>query len=152
MGANDDTVGRGNAREGTVYVAVEVSRKSWVVGVHAPDLGGGVGLHRLPAADVAGLAALIGRARKASDRGPGARPRVLCGYEAGYEGFWLARRLGQLGIETLVIDAASLPVNRRAKRVKTDRVDAARMVRALAAFDRGEPFACATVRIPSVEE
>ena len=153
MGAIDSTAGRGSAGEGTVYVAVEVSRKSWVVGVHAPDLGGGVGLHRLPAADVAGLAALIGRARKTLEgRGPGTHPRVLCAYEAGYEGFWLARRLGQLGIETLVIDAASLPVSRRGKRVKTDRVDAARMVRALAAFDRGEPFACTAVRIPSVEE
>ena len=59
-------------------------------------------------------------------------------------------RLGQLGIETLAIDAASLPVNLRAKRIKTDRVDAARMVRALAAFDRGEPLGCSTVRVPSV--
>ncbi len=152
MRKNDSPDGRGGAREGTVYVAVEVSRKSWVVGVHAPDSGGGVGLHRLPAADVAGLAALIERAREAPDRAPGERPRVLCAYEAGYEGFWLARGLETLGIETLVIDPASLPVSRRAKRVKTDRVDAARMVRALAALDRGEPFACATVRIPSVEE
>ena len=152
MGTIDSMDGRGSAKEDTVYVAVEVSRKSWVVGIHAPDLGSGVGLHRLAAADIVGLAALIERVRTTPDRDPGASPRVLCGYEAGYEGFWLARRLEPLGIETLVIDAASLPISRRSKRVKTDRVDAARMVRALAAFDRGEPFACTTVRIPSVEE
>ena len=80
MGTNDDTGSRGSAREGTVYVAVEVSRKSWVVGVHVPELGGGVGLHHLPAADVAGLAALIGRARETRGHDPSARPRVLCGY------------------------------------------------------------------------
>ena len=139
------------ASSGTIYAAVEVSRKSWTVALHAPDANR-IGLHTVPAADTAALAGLIDRARDALERGHGLRPRVLCGYEAGYEGFWLARRLARPGVEPLVLDPASLPASRKARRAKTDRLDAARMVRALMAFDRGEPLAPGTVRVPSVEE
>ena len=143
--------GARNAAGHTIYAAVEVSRKSWTVALHAPDAGR-IGLHTVPAADTAALAGLMDRARDALERRHGLRPRVLCGYEAGYEGFWLARRLAQLGVEPLVLDPASLPASRKAKRAKTDRLDAAGMVRALMAFDRGEPPAPGTVRVPSVEE
>ena len=146
--------GAGEARNApghTIYAAVEVSRKSWTVALHTPRTGR-IGLHTVPAADTAALAVLMDRARDALEGERGPRPRVLCGYEAGYEGFWLARRLARLGVETLVLDPASLPADRRARRVKTDRLDAARMVRALMAFDRGEPLAMSPVRVPSVEE
>ena len=140
-----------NAPRCTIYAAVEVSRKSWTVALQAPDAGR-IGLHTVPAADATALAGLMDRARDALERERGSRPRVLCGYEAGYEGFWLARRLARLGVETFVLDPASLPASRRAKRIKTDRLDAAGMLRALMAFDRGEPLAPGTVRVPSVEE
>ena len=140
-----------NAPGHTIYAAVEVSRKSWTVAIHAPAADR-IGLHTIPAADTAALTGLMDRACEALERGRGAWPRVLCGYEAGYEGFWLARRLVRLGIEPLVLDPASLPASRKAKRVKTDRLDAARMIRALMAFDRGEPLASGMVRVPSVEE
>ena len=136
---------------GTIYAAVEVSRKSWTVALHTPDAGR-IGLHTVPAADTAALAGLIDRARDALERQHGLRPRVLCGYEAGYEGFWLARRLTRLGVEPLVLDPASLPASRKAKQAKTDRLDAAGMVRALMAFDRGEPLAPNPVRVPSIAE
>ena len=135
----------------TLYAAVEVSRKSWVVGIHVPGAGK-IGLHVVPAGDVAALVSVIRRASEGLEHAHGERPKVLCCYEAGYEGFWLARRLAQLRIETLVLDAARLPVTRRARRVKTDRVDATMMVRALMAHHRGDPHALSTVRIPSVEE
>ena len=138
-------------RARTIYVAVEMSRKSWVVGIRAPDADR-IGVHGLPAADVDRLTALIDRSREALERDHGTRGRVLCCYEAGYEGFWLARRLAQAGVETLVLDAASFPAERKARRVKTDRTDAVRMVRALMARDLGEPAAVSTVRVPSVEE
>ena len=147
----DATHGRDGARHGTLYVAVEISRKSWVVALQPPDAER-VGLHVLPAADADALAALVERTCEDEARRRGLRPRVLCAYEAGYEGFWLARRLTQAGVETLVLDAASLPVARKGRRVKTDRLDATRMVRALAARDRGDPFAVRAVRAPSVEE
>ena len=77
---------------------------------------------------------------------------MLCGYEAGYEGFWLARRLARLGVDALVLDPASLPASRKARRPKTDRLDAAAMLRALLARERGEPLAPGPVRVPSVAE
>ena len=151
MATSNEAVQAQNASGHTMYVAVEVSRKSWTVALHARNTGR-IGIHTLPAADTAALAGLVDRARDALEREHGARPRVLCGYEAGYEGFWLARRLAPLGIEPLVLDPASLPASRKARRAKTDRLDAAGMVRALTAFDRGEPSAMSPVRIPSVEE
>ena len=82
----------------------------------------------------------------------GASPAVIVCYEAGYEGFWLHRRLGALGIRVIVIDPASLLVDRRAKRAKTDRIDARGMVRALMAFARGEHQVLSEVRVPTVEQ
>lgn len=151
MGTFCERGGAAGAASRTIYAAVEVSRKSWVVGLHAPNATG-IDVRVIPAADVDALAGLIDRARARLERGRGAPSRVLCGYEAGYEGFWLSRRLADLRIEAVVLDAASLPVSRRAKRVKTDRVDAARMVRALMALDRDEPGVCSVVRLSSVEE
>ena len=153
MATTNEAGGTRNAptSSGTIYAAVEVSRKSWTVALHTPNTGR-IGLHTVPAADTAALAGLIDRARDALECGHGLRPRVLCGYEAGYEGFWLARRLARLGVEPLVLDPASLPASRKARRPKTDRLDAAGMVRALMAFDRGEPLAPNPVRVPSVEE
>ena len=151
MGTMCERGGAAGAANRTIYAAVEVSRKSWVVGLHAPNATG-IGVHVIPAADVDALAGLFDRARARLERGEGVPSRVLCGYEAGYEGFWLSRRLADLRIEAVMLDAASLPVSPRAKRVKTDRVDAARMVRALMALDRDGPGVCSVVRVPSVEE
>ena len=83
----------------------------------------------------------------------GREVRVLCCYEAGYEGFWLARWLDRaMSVETVVLDPASLLVNRKAKQRKTDRIDARKMVRALLTHDRGDAAVLTRVRIPSVEE
>ena len=151
MGATSETGGARNPPDHTIHAAVEVSRKSWVVGVRAPDTGR-IETHTVAAADADALTGLLDRARETLERRRGFRPRVLCAYEAGYEGFWLARRLARHGVEAVVLDAASLPVTRAAKRIKTDRVDAANMVRALAAFDGGDPRAANTIRVPDVEE
>jgi len=78
--------------------------------------------------------------------------RILVCYEAGYDGFWLARLLTKVGIECRVLDPASLQVNRRARRVKTDRIDALALPRALIAIDRGDRHVCAVVRVPTLEE
>ena len=73
-------------------------------------------------------------------------------YEAGYDGFWLHRVLEAHGIHNHVLDPASLQVNRRARRAKTDRIDVDRMLRALIRYLRGEPEACSVVQVPRVEE
>jgi transposase len=73
-------------------------------------------------------------------------------YEAGYDGFWLHRLLRERGIENHVLDPASLLVDRRARRAKTDRLDAAGLLRTLMALARGERQVCRVVRVPSPEE
>ena len=78
----------------TLYVAIEISRKSWVVGLKSPA-GERIGLHPLGAADVEGLRTLIEHHRAKAKRALGREMRVLCCYEAGYEGFWLTRWLDQ---------------------------------------------------------
>jgi transposase len=134
----------------TLFVALDLSRSSWVVAVHAPHTGK-VSRHKLaPGAE--GLLALVGRVREQAERALGAPVRVASCHEAGRDGFWLHRLLLGAGIENRVIDPASLLVDRRARRAKTDRLDAEALLRALMALCRGEPRVCAVVRAPSVEE
>ena len=70
-------------------------------------------------------------------------------YEAGWSGFWLARWLSMRGIETHVVQPASVPVDRRARRAKSDGIDAELLLRTLLAWLRGEPRVCSMVPIPS---
>ena len=77
--------------------------------------------------------------------------RVLVAYEAGQEGFWLVRALWARGIEAEVIDPVSLQVDRKARRVKTDRVDAEALAAALYRYGSGDARALRMVRVPSVE-
>ena len=136
----------------TLYVAIEISRKSWVVGLKSP-LGEKIGLHTLAAADVAMLKGLLEQHRSRAEQSLGRGVEVQVCDEAGYEGFWLARWLKQeMDLETVVLDPASLLVNRKAKQRKTDRIDATKMVRALLAYDRGDAAVLSRVRVPSVEE
>jgi transposase len=72
-------------------------------------------------------------------------------YEAGREGFWLHRCLEQAGVENLIVDSASIEVNRRAKRVKTDRVDVEKLLNQLIRYHCGEEKVWSVVRVPSVE-
>lgn len=131
------------ARE-TVYVAIELSKKTWVVGIAHPDRDR-PSIHRVSGGNIAEL---VSRLRVAARN----NRRILVCYEAGYDGFWLARALAKMGIECRVLDPASIQVNRRARRVKTDRIDVLALLRALIATDRGERHVCAIVRVPSVEE
>jgi transposase len=131
------------ARE-TVFAAIELSKKTWVLGIAFPDRDR-PSIHRVPGGNVAEL---VSRRRTAARN----NRRILVCYEAGYDGFWLARALVKIGIECLVLDPASIQVNRRARRVKTDRIDVLALLRALIATDRGERHVCAVVRVPSVEE
>ena len=141
-------------RDSTIYVAVEVSRSSWVVALHCPETGGTVAVHTVKPSDTAALVQLMERARARVSRAEGVEPRVVLTYEAGYEGFWLARDLARRdpGIAVYINDPASLQVNRRSKKAKTDRIDVRKMVRALKAWDLGDSEAMSWVRIPSVEQ
>jgi transposase len=76
---------------------------------------------------------------------------VVVIYEAGQDGFWIARALQQRGVEVKVVDAASVPVSRQAKRAKTDRLDAILLVNALGAWLRGERGQLRIVQVPTPE-
>jgi len=128
----------------TVYAAIELSKKTWVLGIAPPDRDR-PSIYRVSGGNIAEL---VSRLRVASRNN---RRIVVC-YEAGYDGFWLARALAKIDIECRVLDPASIQVNRRARRVKTDRIDVLALLRALIATDRGERHVCAIVRVPSVEE
>lgn len=136
---------------GTIYVAIELSKKSWLVGIRGPQ-NRKISQHKLAPGDAAGLVALIRCKRQALERKHGGDLRVLSCYEAGYDGFWLHRVLEAEGIINHVIDPASLLVKRRARRVKTDRLDVVSLLRALIGFIGGDEEACSLVRVPTVEE
>jgi transposase len=136
---------------GSLYVALELSRATWLVALHSPIVNK-VSQHRLDGGDVDGLLGLITRKREQAAARLGRSVRVACCFEAGYDGFWLHRWLCTRGIENRVFDAASLLVDRRARRPKTDRLDAAGLLRTLMALERGEAQVCRVVHVPSPEQ
>ena len=135
----------------TLFVALELSKAKWLVGLHSP-MADKVSRHTIAGGDAPALLMLIGAARRRAEASLGGTVRVVTCYEAGYDGFWLHRLLVAHGIANQVIDPASLLVNRRARRRKTDRTDLAGLLRTLMAWHRGEPQVCSMVRVPSPEE
>jgi len=136
---------------GTIFVAIELSQRSWLVALHSPDKDK-ISHHKLDGGDHAGLLALIDRVRERAARALGGVPAVASCYEAGYDGFWLHRLLLAAGITNYVFDPASIAVDQRARRVKTDRIDGERMLRTLMAYLRGEPRVVRIAQAPSAEQ
>lgn len=138
------------AEHATVYLAFELSKAKWKLGVLLPGsqklsrytIGGG---------DVVALAAWLADMRKkaAADGRP---VRILSCYEAGLDGHWLHRWLAQQGVINHEIDPSSIEVNRRARRAKTDRIDLEKLMRTFLAYLRGEPRVCSIVHVPTVED
>jgi transposase len=118
------------AERATMFVALELSKSSWLVALHSP-VADKVSMHRFVGGDVAGLLALIARKQTQAEARLGRTIRVLSCYEAGYDGFWLHRLLCARGIDNRILDAASILVDRRSRRAKTDRLDAAGLLRTL---------------------
>ncbi|WP_148635948.1 IS110 family transposase [Bradyrhizobium paxllaeri] len=136
---------------GTIFVAIELSQRSWRVALHSPDKDK-ISHHKLEGGDHAELLALVGRVRERAARALGGVPAVASCYEAGHDGFWLHRLLLAAGITNYVFDPASIAVDQRARRVKTDRIDGERMLRTLMAYLRGEPRVVRIVRVPAAEQ
>jgi len=99
--------------------------------------------------DMAGLLRQIDRWKAEAQRAGRTVHRTVLAYEAGRDGFWIARYLLAQGIEVQVMHPASIPVERRGRRVKTDRIDLDLLLRTLLAWLRGEPRVCTMARIPS---
>jgi transposase len=135
---------------GIIFVAIELSQKTWLVTLHSPDRDR-MSRYKLEGGDHAGLLALIEQNQARVAAKLGSVPRVVSCYEAGYDGFWLHRLLESAGVTNLVFDAASIAVEQRARRAKTDRIDGELLLRTLMAYLRGEPRVVRIVRVPSVE-
>src|SRR5271166_265119 len=131
--------------------AIELSKQSWVIGFIRP-FSSKISRRILSGGDWKGLLELIDEVQTRASRETGRAVEVMSCYEAGYDGFWLHRLLEAHGIRNYVIDPASLQVDRRARSVKTDRIDTERLLRSLMAYLRGEPKVWSVVQAPSIAE
>lgn len=141
-----------SANEAVLAVALELAKASWKVALS--DARRNPRLKTVDAPQpLARLEQVVQQVKEARARWAlPASVRVIVVYEAGQDGFWLQRALQARGVETLVIDPASLLMERRARRAKTDRLDALRLVEALLAWLRGDRRRFQLVRVPRVED
>jgi transposase len=137
---------------GAIFVSLELSRSNWLVTSLSPGRGEKMSRHSIAAGNVAELLTQFAEFRRRTEVRTGQSYPVITIQEAGLDGFWLHRVLQQQGIESHVVDPASIAMPRRRRRAKTDRLDGEALLRALLAFKRGEPRVCAMVVAPSPEE
>lgn len=131
-----------------LYVALELSRKNWKVGFSDGRMPK-IREVTIEAGDLERFRSEIEKTKKKFELVGSVRVRSC--YEAGREGFWVHRALTGMGIENIVVDAASIEVNRRQRRTKTDRMDLQKLVRQLIRYWRGEQEVWRVVRVPSRE-
>jgi transposase len=135
-------------QDSTVIAVIEMSQSSWLVAGIVP------GIERQPlkklTVDEAALLALLHRWRDEATKAGRTITRIAVAYEAGRDGFWLARWLRRRDVEAHVIHPTSIPVKREHRRAKTDRLDTALLKRAFLGWLRGEPDHCSMVAIPSL--
>ncbi len=137
---------------GAIFISLELSRSSWVVTSLSPGGGEKMSKHTVRGGDVAGLLKRFAQLReKAKGRTGKVFPLIVI-QEAGLDGFWIDRVLQNEGIESHVVDPASIATSRRRRRAKTDGIDGEALVRALLAYKRGEPRVCSMVRLPTPED
>src|ERR1700680_4953432 len=137
---------------GAIFVSLELSRLSWLITSLSPGGGEKMSKHSVPGGDFAGLMERFAQLQEKARLRTGQSFRIIVVQEAGLDGFWIHRALQNEGIESHVVDAASIATSRRRRRAKTDKIDGEALLRALLAFKRGEPRVCAMVVAPSPEE
>jgi transposase len=137
---------------GAIFVSLELSQKTWLTTSLSPGSGEKMSKHSAPAGDLAGLLARFTQLQDKASARAGRRFPIIVIQEAGLDGFWIHRALQVEGIESHVVDAASIATSRRRRRAKTDKIDGEALIRALLAYKRGEPRVCAMVRAPTPEE
>ena len=136
--------------DGTLIAVIEMSQSSWLVAGIVP------GVERQPlkklAADEIALLKLLHRWREEAEKAGRKIERIAVAFEAGRDGFWLARWLRTRGIEAHVIHASSVAVSREHRRAKTDRLDTELLKRAFLGWLRGERDHCKMVAIPTSKD
>lgn len=141
-----------HTRFGAIFVSLELSRSSWLITSLSPGKGEKMSKHGVTAGDMAGLLGLFSALQRKAAIRMGTSYPIIVIQEAGLDGFWIHRILQQHGIESHVVDAASIAAPRRRRRAKTDKLDGEALLRALLAYKRGEPRVCAMVVAPAPEE
>src|SRR3954447_1271532 len=135
-----------------IFVSLELSRSTWVITSLAPGGGEKMSKHAVPSGDIAALFARLSQLKKKARARTGHVFPIIVIQEAGLDGFWIYRILQTEGIESHVVDPASILSSRRGRRAKTDRIDGETLVRTLMAFKRGEPRVCSMARAPTPQE
>ena len=135
----------------TLVVVLELSGKSWRVGASVPGVSRRP-LRTIAARDIDAVLKMIERWNEEARKAGCEVRRVVAGYEAGLDGFWIARALTAHGVEVYVMHPASISVERRGRRAKTDRIDVDILLRTLLGWLRGEPRHCTMAPIPSETE
>ena len=137
---------------GAIFVSLELSRSTWLITSLSPGGGEKMSKHAVRSGDVAGLLGQLETLKEKARARTGKRFRIIVIQEAGLDGFWIHRVLRSEGIESHVVDAASILVSRRRRRAKTDKIDGETLVRTLLAYKRDEPRVCSMVKPPTPEE
>jgi len=137
-------------QDSTLVAVIEMSQSKWLVAAVLP------GVERRPLkkldADAGALLKLLQRWRDEARKAGRTIRRIVCAYEAGRDGFWLARWLQAQAIEAYVIHAASIAVSREHRRAKSDRIDTELLMRSFLGWLRGEKRHCSMVAIPTTAE
>ncbi len=139
------------ANDITLFASLELSKSKWVVTINSPG-SETFSRHVVEGGDGAGLLALLSRSRAKAEQRDGVGIKTVVIQEAGLDGFWIHRLLIAEGIESQVVDAASIAVARRHRRAKTDAIDGETLLRTLMAWARGGRRVCSMVGAPSPEE
>ena len=106
---------------GAIFVSLELSRRTWLITSLSPGAGEKMSKHSVPASDVSGLLRRFAELRRKAVARTGRDFPIIVIQEAGLDGFWIHRVLQSEGIESHVVDAASILTSRRGRRAKTDR-------------------------------
>ena len=135
----------------SVYAAIELSKSTWLVAVLSQS-SDHVKLRQVRGGDTEALVAMLNRTQADGTQIDGRPAEIVVCFEAGYDGFWLARFLRKRCVRTSVLDSTSFLVKRRSRRAKMDRLDAESMVRMFRSFDRATERCAAKFVFPRRRE
>src|SRR5258707_9241544 len=127
---------------GAIFVSLELSRRTWLITSLSPGGGEKMSKHSVPASDVSGLLRRFAELKRKAAARTGRDFPIIVIQEAGLDGFWIHRVLRSEGIESHVVDAASILTSRRRRRAQTDRIEGENLVRTLSGYKPGEPRGC----------